>query len=218
MGRPRLDEHAVATTTRILDAAVEAFAAAGFDGATLADIGAKASITRPSLLYHFPSKEKVYAAALGRVFREIDALVDVAVGTSVGAVDQDGAAAVDVTVNVDAVVGLVEGFAAFASTHPHHARLLLRAIVADHHDATRDMVLERAVPTIDKVEAFARRAGAVGAGLRHALMSVIVDVLARAAAGDVATGALWGQVDQRAAAARALFGARVADDVSPPRA
>jgi AcrR family transcriptional regulator len=203
MGRPRHDENAVATTTRIVDAAVEAFAAEGFDGATLADIGAKAGITRPSLLYHFPSKERVYAAALERVFHDIEALVHAAT------VINDGVDAI----HADAVLDLVDGFAAFAASSPHTSRLLLRAIVADQHAATRDMVLSRAVPIIDAVEAFARSAGAAGPGLRHALMAVIVDVLARAAAGDGAA-ALWGVTTHRAAAARALFGVNVGADAT----
>lgn len=196
MGRPRHDANAVATTTRVLEAAIVAFARQGFHGAALADIAAVAGITRPSLLYHFSSKEQLYVAALGAVFADIDALITLATGptTPGGSGDVDAAR----------LIGLIEDFAAFAAARPDTTRLLLRAIVADDDPTTRGLLAAHAGPTIDRVEAFARRAGAAPEALRRALMMIIVDTLARVAAGEVAP-ALWGRDSALGPAARLLF-------------
>ena len=54
----------LATTERLLISAERHFAKLGFDGARLSDIAAEAGISRPSLLYHFESKEALYAAVV----------------------------------------------------------------------------------------------------------------------------------------------------------
>jgi TetR/AcrR family transcriptional regulator len=48
----------------ILDAALEVFSAHGFRGATLDQIAERAGLSKPNLLYYFPSKEAVHAALL----------------------------------------------------------------------------------------------------------------------------------------------------------
>ena len=68
MGRPRRSETQVATTERLLSSAEKHFGQAGFDAARLQDIAKDAGITRPSLLYHFETKEKLYDAVVARAF------------------------------------------------------------------------------------------------------------------------------------------------------
>lgn len=48
----------------ILEAALEVFAARGFSGATLDQIAQAAGLSKPNLLYYFPSKEAMHAALL----------------------------------------------------------------------------------------------------------------------------------------------------------
>lgn len=48
----------------ILNAALEAFATAGFAGATLDQIAENAGLSKPNLLYYFASKEAIYSALL----------------------------------------------------------------------------------------------------------------------------------------------------------
>lgn len=48
----------------ILDAALDVFSQAGFRGATLDQIAEAAGLSKPNLLYYFPSKELVYAGVL----------------------------------------------------------------------------------------------------------------------------------------------------------
>jgi TetR/AcrR family transcriptional regulator len=48
----------------ILAARLEVFASQGFRGATLDQIASEASLSKPNLLYYFPSKEAIYTALL----------------------------------------------------------------------------------------------------------------------------------------------------------
>ena len=48
----------------ILDAALEVFSQHGFRGATLDMIAAQAGLSKPNLLYYFPSKEAIHGALL----------------------------------------------------------------------------------------------------------------------------------------------------------
>ena len=48
----------------ILEAALEVFSAHGFRGATVDRIAARAGLSKPNLLYYFPSKEAIYVAVL----------------------------------------------------------------------------------------------------------------------------------------------------------
>ncbi|MEM9795250.1 MAG: TetR family transcriptional regulator C-terminal domain-containing protein [Pseudomonadota bacterium] len=49
---------------RILSAGLDVFSAEGFRGATLDGIAAAANLSKPNLLYYFPSKEAIYRALL----------------------------------------------------------------------------------------------------------------------------------------------------------
>jgi TetR/AcrR family transcriptional regulator len=51
-------------TKAILDAALEVFSAQGFRGATLDEIAAAAGLSKPNLLYYFPSKEAIHLELL----------------------------------------------------------------------------------------------------------------------------------------------------------
>ena len=57
----------------ILEAALQVFAARGFGGATVDQIAAEAGLSKPNLLYYFPSKEAIYAAL---VERQLDTWLD----------------------------------------------------------------------------------------------------------------------------------------------
>ena len=50
----------------ILDAALEVFSAYGFRGTTVDQIAARASLSKPNLLYYFRRKEDIYRAVLER--------------------------------------------------------------------------------------------------------------------------------------------------------
>ena len=63
--RKRLDP--AKTRDTILAAALDAFAAKGFDGASIADIAAIAQVPKSLLQYHFGSKEELWKACLDNV-------------------------------------------------------------------------------------------------------------------------------------------------------
>lgn len=52
---------------RILDAALSVFSSTGFRGATVDTLAREAGMTKPNLLYYFPTKTDLYRAVLQRV-------------------------------------------------------------------------------------------------------------------------------------------------------
>jgi AcrR family transcriptional regulator len=68
VGRPR-DGNPEETRTEILRSAVDAFAAAGFVGATTRAVASRAGVNVATLHYHFGSKEGLYRAALANASR-----------------------------------------------------------------------------------------------------------------------------------------------------
>lgn len=51
-------------TAQIMEAALEVFSAEGFRGATVDQIAAQAGMSKPNLLYYFPTKEAIHVALL----------------------------------------------------------------------------------------------------------------------------------------------------------
>jgi TetR/AcrR family transcriptional regulator len=66
-------ERADLTRARILDAAVQQFSASGLAGARTEQIAEAAGVNKALLYYYFKSKEALYAAALERVFEDVQA-------------------------------------------------------------------------------------------------------------------------------------------------
>ena len=56
-------------TAAILEAALDVFSAHGFRGATLDQVADAAGLSKPNLLYYFPSKDAVHAALLGQLLK-----------------------------------------------------------------------------------------------------------------------------------------------------
>jgi TetR/AcrR family transcriptional regulator len=94
----------MASTDRILDAARGEFAQHGFGGARLQDIAARAQLSHPTLLYHFGSKEGLYAAVIDKAMRDWAGMTSSAIADGKGGFDR-------VATLIDA------GFAFFASHH-----------------------------------------------------------------------------------------------------
>lgn len=178
MGRPRAGTHSVPTPTRILDAAERAFGASAYAEARLADIALEAGVRRPSLLYHFSSKEALHSAVVDRLFKDLLVrFMDVSERRADGAEMVDGLFA--------AWVGFVEQRAAFAP-------IVLRGII-DGQGPVRGHLQDQLAPLLDNVEAWIRGAGVSPGRLpvRAALLQIGSDTLVRAAAGPL-QASLWG--------------------------
>src|SRR4051795_7554948 len=67
------------SASRILDAARAEFAHRGFPAARLQDIAQRAGLTHPTLLYHFGSKERLYAAVIEQAMEDWAAVTSLAV-------------------------------------------------------------------------------------------------------------------------------------------
>jgi AcrR family transcriptional regulator len=179
------------TADRVLDAAQREFAAVGYAPARLADISARAGIRRPSLLYHFPSKELLYRAVVLRAFDRLGAALMQFMGDDGEFVQQ--------------LEALVRTFAEFLDAQPSLAPIIVRELIDDPtYDLDtarrgggigRKIMLEQVVPLLTLVEAFVRTRGhghlRPNLPIRPALLQIVVNLLVHSAAGSLA-GPLWG--------------------------
>lgn len=194
MGRPRAKPGTASTDARLLGAAEAEFAQNGYDRARLQDIARAVGISRPSLLYHFGSKEALYAAVIHSGFGRLGEVL--------------GAELVAGGPFDERLETLAEVFSGFLDANPSLATLLLRELV-DGRGPGRDLLLEAGVPVLDRVEQFAKGQGYAvtpdGIPIRAALMHLVAGSLVRAAAGPLLEP-FWGdRADHARALARALI-------------
>jgi len=192
MGRPLASAAATATPERLLDAAEQAFAH-GYGAARLEDIAAAAGIRRPSLLYHFPSKDSLYAAVVRRTFARLGAALMAVMARELSFAER--------------LDGIVDSYARFLADHPAHAQILVRELV-DAQGPGRDILLGEVVPLLDLVERFLRVEGLAllrpGLPVRAAILQVASAIILRSASGALQQP-LWGPVDHSRALARLLL-------------
>jgi AcrR family transcriptional regulator len=181
VGRPRADANAVPTKQRILDAAELAFGEHPFAAARLADIAKAAGLRRPSLLYHFPTKDLLHEAVVERLFADL-------MGRFLEVGQRGGGA----LVTIDA---LFQAWVDFIEARPAFAPLVLRGII-DGQEVVRGRMQGQLVPLLDQIEVTIRAAGAEprSISVRAALLQVGATTLVRAASGPLA-GPLWQDED-----------------------
>jgi AcrR family transcriptional regulator len=163
----------VATVDRLLDAGLAEFGQLGFDGANLERIACEAGITRPSLLYHFGTKEALYDAAVGAAFARLrDALAETLFAP--GTFDERFDAA-------------LERYLTFMRARPALAKLVLREIVDERGPG--HAMLAGGVPIVEMIERFLleRGRGRLRARRlrRDAILAVMLTGLVQAASGDL---------------------------------
>ena len=180
MGRPRVKGQEVQTSQRLLEAAEDEFGRKGFDRARLADIAKQAGISRPSLLYHYKSKDELYAAVVRTAFQRLGS-------TLVGALTAEGEF-------FQRIERTVELFGGFLNEHKHMATMFLRELV-DGHGPGRDLLTAAGGPILDRIEEFAKAEGHSfvrgGIPIRVALMQIISGMILHSAAGTLREP-LWG--------------------------
>src|SRR5437588_9055051 len=96
---------------RILDAAVEAFATRGYDGASMSEIAAASGVTKPVLYDHFASKRQLFVELMESIRDEL---------TSRGAAAMSADAPIEVRIRA-----AVEAFFDYVEERPAAARVLL---------------------------------------------------------------------------------------------
>lgn len=165
----------------------------GFDGARLGDIARRVGISRPSLLYHFKSKQVLYESVIRQCFRRLGHFLSERMAERAGFEARFEA--------------LVAGFVGFVEENECFAKLVVRELL-DGRGPGRTILLSTAVPILDEIEGFFR-AEANGnvpqdLPLRSAILFVASDTLLRRASGDLGPQ-LWGEVGHAYALARRLF-------------
>jgi AcrR family transcriptional regulator len=193
MGRPKAGTHAVPTVDRILEAAEQAFGAQGFTLARLEDIADEASIRRPSLLYHFSTKHKLYEAVVHRLFAVLMQTLAEAVAETESYEER--------------VLGLMQAFVDHCQERPAFPPMLLREII-DGTGPGREILLGGVVPVIDQVESWLRDAAGSrapeGFNFRGAIIQVTSDALVRESSGPLRLP-IWGPVEDMSLVSRLFF-------------
>ncbi|MCA9494467.1 MAG: TetR/AcrR family transcriptional regulator [Myxococcales bacterium] len=195
MARPRSDSIDVATPERVLVAARQVFGDHGFERARLADIARLAGIRRPSLLYHFPTKEALYAAVVERTFARLGAMLADAMGVGGGFEAR--------------LEAMARGVARAFAEEPADARLVVRELM-EPDSLGRAILLAEVVPLLDGVVTWIEDQGGSalrpGLQLRGVVMQIVSDVLLQNVAGEL-RDPLWGALDpdRTWATARALL-------------
>lgn len=115
----------------ILEAATEMFAAHGFDGTSLQSIADAVDITKPSLLYHYSSKDELRQRVLEAVFSHWNSVLPQILQAA--------------TSGDRRFEALTEEIISFFSEDPDRARLLLRETM-DRPEEMRELLEEYLAP------------------------------------------------------------------------
>jgi TetR/AcrR family transcriptional regulator len=127
---------------RILAEARAEFALRGFAAARLQDIAERAGLTHPTLLYHFGSKEQLYAAVIDHAVQDWAATTSRAISTGLRGFDQ--------------VAALVDAAFEFFASH-HDFVLIWRREAIDGGGRLEQAMAEHMRPFLDAAVSFLRR-------------------------------------------------------------
>ena len=143
---------------RILEIAREEFAEHGFRGARLADIARRAGLSHPTLLYHFNSKEDLYAAVIAAAVAD-------------WAHDTEAAASIGLSGFAQVEAILDAGFG-FLATHRDFVRIIRREAL-DGGGRLEVMLSEHARPFVERGVVFLEREMAGGRLRSHDPLELI---------------------------------------------
>src|SRR3954452_22755500 len=132
----------MASTDRILEAARGEFAQHGFGGARLQDIAARAQLSHPTLLYHFGSKEGLYAAVIEQAMLDWAAMTSRIVSAA--------------PVGFDRVAALVAAAMEFFATH-HDFVVIWRREAIEGGGRLEVAMAEHMRPFLERAVAFLER-------------------------------------------------------------
>jgi AcrR family transcriptional regulator len=141
----------MASQARILEAARGEFALHGYS-ARLQDIAQRAGLTHPTLLYHFGSKERLYAAVIDEAMHDWAAMTDRAVAVAPGGIER--------------VAALVHAGMEFFATHNDFIVIWRREAI-EGGGRLEDAMAEHMGPFLDRAVAFLEREVADGRLREH---------------------------------------------------
>ena len=180
LARPKKNSNLVSTDIRILVAAEHAFGQNGFVRTRLEDIAKSAGIRRPSLLYHFSTKEELYFTVVRSMFDDLKSTLLGAMGKGTYS---------------EQIIRLASEFITFVDNRPSFAATLLREMI-DGNGPAHDILKTEIVPVLDMLEQYIKIQGQnrlpEGVSIRAAVLQLSSDVLLRTASGNL-RGELWGE-------------------------
>jgi AcrR family transcriptional regulator len=186
------------TRLRIIEAALQAFGDAGFDGALTRDIARAAGVQQPLINYHFGSKEGLWRSAVEHLFGQLTASIAEAL-PRLSSLDPR-----------DALAAVLEHFVHFNADHPELARLMIKETTA--RGPRLEWVIDRHVrPSFEAVLELVRQAqrrgslsGIEPASAYYLFMGAATSVFVMAPAFQLLTGNDPFSCERRAAYAAAL--------------
>ncbi|MCC6809111.1 MAG: TetR/AcrR family transcriptional regulator [Deltaproteobacteria bacterium] len=197
MARPKQTGNETETRDRLLVAAEAEFGRVGFDRARLEDIAKVAGISRPSLLYHFETKEKLYERVVRNVFNKIGELF-------MESIKDAG----DFRERLDRVI---VRYIAFVDEHPAVALIVLRELL-DASPFSRRIITNEVLPLLDEVARFIERDGKGyvpnGMPIRPVIAQIAMSIIVRSASGEL-KDALYGDADATRTIVSAMLQSKV---------
>src|SRR4051795_979141 len=130
------------SASRILEAARGEFALRGFPAARLQDIAERAGLTHPTLLYHFGTKERLYAAVIEEAVHDWADTTRRAISTGLQGFDQ--------------VAALLEAAFEFFAGH-HDLVVIVRREALDGGGRLEWAIADHMRPFLDDAIAFLER-------------------------------------------------------------
>ena len=107
------------TRSRILQAALEAFAERGYDGAGIRDIAARVGVNHALIKYHFVDKETLWKAAVAFLFDRLEREVVFNPPSEAGLSE------------LDRLKNWIRRYVRYCARHPEHARIMVQVSMTD---------------------------------------------------------------------------------------
>jgi AcrR family transcriptional regulator len=183
--------------------AQEVFGREGFLRARLEDIASAVRIRRPSLLYHYDTKEKLYGAVVHRAVQGLAEALQGAVQSPALTLEED-------------LARVIGAFRSYLKLHSEIARLLVRELMEPDAPG-RDRLIAEVAPLVQWFERHCRKHHGVrirkDLPITESVMIFSASLLLREACGEHAAK-LWGDRDSTERIAAMLF---VASDTPKKR-
>ena len=106
------------TRQKILQAALEAFAERGFEGASVRDIATAAGVNHGLIKYHYEDKDRLWKAAVDFLFQRLEA-------------ELAGPKDADEMSPEESVRAWVHRYVKYCARHPEHARIMVQESIRD---------------------------------------------------------------------------------------